>query len=274
MVDVDVILEADTVAAALRHLRRRAQLSSTELARKAGFSQSKVSRIENGHTRASREDLQELAAALDLSDDAKAQLTALANESAGADSALAPADVRFEIRERDATSRVTYSPSLIPPILQLPLYTKELLHQLEEIHRSGGYSANLKVRSAVEERARRQLTLDERPYVVYLRERCLTPSWASPEVRHIQRMHILNMAQHPGLTVRMVRDDIDDLLPGLEEFTYLSFSDDQAAVISETYSGASYYEADHIVGRYESMLHRIAGLSYDVQLELEIKTFA
>jgi transcriptional regulator with XRE-family HTH domain len=71
-------LQRRRLATALRRLRWDAGLSGEELARRTGFSQSKVSRIETAATVPSRADVEAWCRAVDASDDERADLLDLA----------------------------------------------------------------------------------------------------------------------------------------------------------------------------------------------------
>src|ERR1700716_1686630 len=121
------------LASELRRLRRGARLTGKDVATQLGWSEAKLSRIENGQTRVKLTDLDEFMELYDVSGPHRAELVALAEESRetgpleelGGDVPEGHAEILRAEPEPRALS--PGEPQVVPGLLQLEDYTRAVL---------------------------------------------------------------------------------------------------------------------------------------------------
>jgi transcriptional regulator with XRE-family HTH domain len=196
------------LAARLRDLRLDAELTVRELADRAGWSHSKVSRIENARTTPSPQDIRtwtEACQAWDQAEDLTAALRTVEGawiewrrmERAGLKAAQQ--SVR-PLYERTRAFRA-YDSWLIPGLLQTAPYTRALLHS---VRRRRGLPVN-DVEAAVAERMDRQRVLRERRTFAFLIEEAVLRSGIGGlEVMRDQLWHLLAASVLPAVSLGIV----------------------------------------------------------------------
>jgi transcriptional regulator with XRE-family HTH domain len=126
------------LASALRRLRRRAGLSGEELARRAGWSQSKVSRLETAQSPPSAEDVRRWCEFVHASDDERDDLLDLAPIVASEvlqwkrSGRQGLARLQRDAADLEATSSAVraYTPVVIPGLLQTADYARRMFEGL------------------------------------------------------------------------------------------------------------------------------------------------
>lgn len=151
------------LAEALRRLRARAGLSTTELARRTHMSQSKVSRLELGRSRPAVPDVVRWADATGATAEERATLTAWAEALATEVSPWRHAERHGLARLQDDVGRLeaasttirTFQPILIPGLLQTAEYARRVFE-------AGHPDGHPEIAEAVAARVRRQSVLYDR----------------------------------------------------------------------------------------------------------------
>ena len=150
------------LAAILRGLRAGAGMTTYQLADAMGWSQSKVTRIENGRTQATAADAEEWAEATGADDSAREELSRLARAAwtearswrASHRGGLAARQREMADMDRSATEILHFQPAVIPGLLQSEAYARRVL-TFGDVSGRGGIDA------AVKERLTRQSVLHE-----------------------------------------------------------------------------------------------------------------
>jgi transcriptional regulator with XRE-family HTH domain len=128
--------DRQSLAGALRDLRRASSLSGDRLARRCGMSQSKISRIETGHLLPSVVDVEQMLTALGVDPTTRRQLLTLARVTnteyhdirASVRRGLHHRQKQLAALEATATQIRHFLPALITGLLQTPAYLHQALH--------------------------------------------------------------------------------------------------------------------------------------------------
>jgi transcriptional regulator with XRE-family HTH domain len=123
------------LAAALRSLREAARLDQRELARRAGWTQPKVSRLENGRTSPTSDDLAAWVQAVGAGAGALAELSALAEQAAIEATGwkmlhrhgYGRNQQAVEELERESKLVTNFEPSIVPGLLQTAEYARRAI---------------------------------------------------------------------------------------------------------------------------------------------------
>jgi transcriptional regulator with XRE-family HTH domain len=204
--------ESRRLADALRDLRITAGLSGAALGEALGWSQSRVSRLENGRTRASAEDVAAWADAAGASAEARAGLITLAEEAAAElhswwrvhSRGLAPRQQEVSELEASSARIQRFDPIVLPGLLQTAEYARRIILMNAEV------SGQTDVPAAVAARLQRQSVLfDEfKSFEYVLMEAALRwrPS-ADPAVMRAQADRLLSVSTLANVSIRVLPAD-------------------------------------------------------------------
>ena len=198
------------LAAELRRLREERNLTGEDVAESLGWSASKLSRIELARTGIKAADLASLLTKYGLQADHRAELLRLVAQprtrgwwKAYSDS-IPEKFATYVVMESEAESISGWSPELVPGLLQ----TKDYARAAIDAHMAATSSIPpSEVERRVETRLRRQgiLTSDEPTTLVsVLDESVLLRHVKSAEVMRDQLAHLIEMAELPNVTVRVL----------------------------------------------------------------------
>jgi transcriptional regulator with XRE-family HTH domain len=214
------------LASELRRLRRQARLTGKEVATRFGWSEAKLSRIENGLARVKAEDLGEFMDLYRVSDAHRAELIALAEESRQADELelegnLPEWHTRFVRAEQEAEVMWNWEPQLVPGLLQIEDYTRAVLQPWPAMFaRPAG-----EVERRVETRMVRQKVLTrtsplEASFVID--ESVLIRRFAAPTIMRDQLAHLAEVSEHPNVELRILSLNGNQVI-GTGAFVYFRF---------------------------------------------------
>ncbi|WP_433791172.1 helix-turn-helix domain-containing protein [Actinoplanes sp. CA-252034] len=233
-----------TVGALLRARRERLRLSGSTLASRAGLTQSKVSRIETGHTAANPEDVRRLAEAMRMTPGEVEELVRLATESrSGADandwrvdhfSEVARKQVELQQAESAALEIRVFQPSIVPGLLQVSGYAEAVMRPWYEELGDSGPEAEADLIAAVAARLQRQriLTVTSRSFHFILAEATLSHRLGNPEDMLAQIRKIRELAQRDNVTIAIIPADVPLTFPLMHSFELL----DDAYVLIDLYT--------------------------------------
>ncbi|MGH4008771.1 MAG: helix-turn-helix domain-containing protein [Pseudonocardiaceae bacterium] len=192
----------------LKRLREAAMPSGAELARRTGWVQPKVSRLETGAQLPTEDDLRiwaqhtaassaETEVLLDMLSAARVEYTPTADLLARG--ALARRQAHIGAMEAAATRIGEYQPAFLPGLVQTPAYTRALLELPGSARSKGASDAELD--RIVAARAKRQALLSEpgRRWQFVIGETAL---WSAPGTREVQLEqldHLVVVSELPGV---------------------------------------------------------------------------
>jgi transcriptional regulator with XRE-family HTH domain len=197
------------LASELRRLRRRARLTGKDVAERLGWSEAKLSRIENGQTRVKIADLHQFMDLYEVHDSERAALVALAEESRETD-ALAElgSDVSEGHREileaeSEAEALWNWEPQIVPGLLQLDAYTRALLQLWSDLFaRPAG-----EIERRIETRQLRQTALMRTPPLelsFVIDESVLLRGVAGASVMRAQLTRLAEVSEQPNIDLRVL----------------------------------------------------------------------
>lgn len=201
------------LAAALRKLREAAVPSGAELARRTGWVQPKVSRLETGAQLPSEDDLriwaQHTGATQDQTETLLAMLsTARIEYTPTADllrrGELPARQVHIGAMEAAATRIGEYQPALLPGLVQLPAYSRAVLALPGSARSKGASDAELD--RIIAARGQRQKLLHEagRRWQFVIGEAALLSAPAGPELQRVQLDHLAVVSNLPGVELGVI----------------------------------------------------------------------
>jgi transcriptional regulator with XRE-family HTH domain len=203
-----------TLGPALKNLRVERGLSGKHLAELAGMSQSKISRIENGVTSASDDDVRRIAHALEVSDALTRQLLAEAHRSRepvpdweSGEVDLASRQEETEQIEAGAVDFKVFQPTVVIGLLQISSYAEAVLSALQKL--AGPDLSGAPIR-AVSARVHRQGILDEeaKNFDFVMTEAVLSNRYCPAEDMLAQIRRIEEIAKRPNVSISIIPSDL------------------------------------------------------------------
>jgi transcriptional regulator with XRE-family HTH domain len=265
------------LAGELRRLRRRVHLTGKEVATRLGWSEAKLSRIENGLARVKRSDLDEFMDLYEVAESHRSELIALAEESRQTDlleefeGDLPEGHARFLAAEREAEAMWSWEPQVVPGLLQTENYTRAVLQVwFEKFARP-----QAEIERRVETRLLRQQVLAKNIELSFLiEESVLRRGFAVPPVMRAQIAHLAEMSEHPNIDLRILLLG-GSLVSGTGAFVYFRFPPIHGvsapdAVALEHLQGTSFIEAEQDVHAYQIVFNALREASLSPQASRDI----
>jgi transcriptional regulator with XRE-family HTH domain len=193
------------LGAELRELRKKAGLSTRDVAQQLRWSASTLNRIENGGRNTSSEDVAALLALYKVTGEERDRLLEFAREADHpgwweTTGSKLPAQLTALIGFESEATHITYVDlSLVPGLLQIPEYTRALL--------AGGGVAKSEIETLVVTRLGRQAILSKpNPphYLAIIDEAVLRRPIGGPKVMTAQLRHLLTVTERPNVTVQVI----------------------------------------------------------------------
>ncbi|WP_392900451.1 helix-turn-helix domain-containing protein [Streptomyces sp. LN699] len=232
------------LGAELRLLRQARGLTSTEVAERLMVSQPKISHLENGRRAISPRDVRDLCAIYGVTDPRVIDsLMEMARESGRPGWWNRYGDLPNSVYiglETDAASLHTYTPLVIPDLLQVPAYAAAVIEETIPLPTAEQAAARLKARL----RRQHRIYTPARPLRLWvvLDETALRRVVGSPDIMREQLEHLNTLGDEPHITVQVLPHTAG-AHPGLTgQFSILRFA-------GNTRAGVVYLE------RFTSDLH-------------------
>jgi transcriptional regulator with XRE-family HTH domain len=197
------------LASELRRLRRRARLTGRDVATQLGWSEAKLSRIENGQARVKIADLDDFMDLYKVSGPHRAELIALAEESREADlleeleGDLPEGHAQILQAESEAQAMLIWEPQVVPGLLQVEDYTRALLELWPAIFARPA----TEIERRIETRRLRQRVLSRIPPLelsFVIDESVLFRGFATSQVMRDQLAHIVEVSERPSIEIRIL----------------------------------------------------------------------
>jgi transcriptional regulator with XRE-family HTH domain len=262
------------LASELRRLRRAARLTGREVATRLGWSEAKLSRIENGQTRVKIADLDEFMELYGVPDPQRADLVALAEESRetgpveelGGD--VSEGHTAILRLEAEALAMSTWEPQVVPGLLQLENYTRALLQLWPGVLARPVAEVDRRVQTS----QLRQRVLNRDPPLdlsFVIDESVLLRGFAAAPVMRAQLLHLAEMSEHPNIEVRILPLSGSQVI-GTGAFVCFTFPNVHGVSLPETIAlehlhGTSVVEAEEDVNTYQVVFGALRGNSLDPQ---------
>jgi transcriptional regulator with XRE-family HTH domain len=198
------------LAAELRRLRERAGLTGDQVAKRMGWSTSKLSRIENAHTTPDPSEVQKLILLYGVEESYAGQLSTLAEEAARKGWWEAYGDVLPDTYaaliglEEEATAAFGWMPDVVPGLLQTEDYAREVIRT----HMSSTRTIPPgEIERGVQARITRQQILKRNPPFdlnMVICESVLLRRIGSNPVMKLQLDHLLDVTQYSSISLRVL----------------------------------------------------------------------
>ena len=263
------------LAAELRRLRERADLTGDQVAERTGFSASKISRIENAHTAPRASEVSKLLEVYGVEGPPADKLIRLAEEVAAAHkgwwdkySQTLPPDYADLIgMEAEAQSALSWAAQVVPGLLQTEDYAREVTN--EYLERIAPVPPS-ETRRRVEARLARQQVLtraDPLRLSVVLDESVLSRRFGTRAIMYSQITQVLDLSERDNISLRIL--PLDGRHPiGTGAFVLFQFDGTHAVtyqdvVFVEHLTGSLYIEEEDETYRYRRSFERLFELASD-----------
>jgi transcriptional regulator with XRE-family HTH domain len=215
------------LASELRRLRRAARLTGKEVATRLGWSEAKLSRIENGQTRVKISDLDEFMDLYGVPDPQRAELVALAEESRetgpeeelGGELPVGHAEILRA--ESEAQAMWTWEPQVVPGLLQVEKYTRAVVQLWpSRLPRPASEVERRVQTSRLRQRALTRFPQLELSFVID--ESVLLRRFAAPSVMHDQLRYLAEISELPNIELRVLALSANQVI-STGAFVYFTF---------------------------------------------------
>jgi transcriptional regulator with XRE-family HTH domain len=215
------------LAAELKRLREHTRLTGEEVAKRLGWSGSKVSRIEGNRIGVKMADLRKLLDLYQVTGPRREELFALARESTWKSAlevvaASFPREYATHLQEEaEAKSAWHWSPLIVPGILQTPDYARAVFGVWQAMVPVPPGEADRRIES----RLLRQQRLTREPLLALsavIDESVLSRKYGSRAVMRTQLERLLEVSGLPNVEIRVLRLDADTPM-ATGAFVYMQF---------------------------------------------------
>jgi transcriptional regulator with XRE-family HTH domain len=232
----------------LRRLREAADLTGDDVARKLGWSVSKVSRIEKARATVPWSDVSDLLDTYDVDDQTRAALIQLCKDAKQQAWWQPYNDVLASFKnlanyidlESAASSLRIYTPLTIPGLLQTEDYARAIITATWPLE-----FTDVEVQRRVELRMQRQKVIGQDPPLrlwAILDEAALHREVGGAEVMRAQLEHLAHVARRPEVTIQVIPFAAGGHVAMAGAFSVFSFNGDPDVVSVEAVTGTLYLD--------------------------------
>jgi transcriptional regulator with XRE-family HTH domain len=261
------------LAAELRRLRERADLTGDQVAERVGWSSSKLSRIENARTGSRPEDIKKLLSLYGVTGRSASGLVTLAQEAetlkAGPEYAQSLSESYTTLigMETEATTASSWAPLIVPGLLQTEDYAREVTNGVvEHIAPVSPAETRRRVQARL---ARQQVLTRENPleFSAILDESALFRRFGNAKVMGSQLEQLLDLGKHANISLRIL--PLDGRHPiGTGAFVLLQFDEvhevnHHDVVYLEHLTGGRYVEEEDEAFSYRRTFDRLREFAVD-----------
>jgi transcriptional regulator with XRE-family HTH domain len=244
----------------LRRLRRRSHLTGKEVAARLGWSEAKLSRIENGLARVKSGDLSDFMDLYGVSGPDRTELEALAQESRQTDPLeelegdVPEGYARIVRAESEAEAMQTWEPQVVPGLLQTESYTRAVLQPWPAILAMPAAAMERRVESRL--LRQRVLTRSPAPELVFIiDESVLIRRFATPPVMRDQLAYLAEISEYPNIELRILPLG-GNQVTGTGAFVYFSFRSIHGLPLPDTVAvehleGTTFIDSEQEVNDYQ-----------------------
>jgi transcriptional regulator with XRE-family HTH domain len=267
------------LAAELRRLRSRAEITGDQVAEELGWSPSKVSRLEHGRTGFKVADVRSLLDLYGVPEPHRTELLSLAedtrrkswleSESANLPSAFGT----YVSMENEAETIWNWEPHIVPGLLQTEDYARSIFEAWQTVITM----SPAEIQRRVEIRLERQRLLERKPPLTLsfvIDESVLTRQIGDAGVMRGQLEHLVECSQRTGIKVRVLQlSAFHPVLTG--SFSYMQFAGAEDVsfddiVVIEHLTSNYYIEAEDDTYQYRLTFERLVKESLDPQHSREL----
>jgi transcriptional regulator with XRE-family HTH domain len=216
------------LAGELQRLRRHARLTGKDVATRLGWSEAKLSRIENGLARVKRSDLDAFMDLYGVAEPRRSELIALAEESRrtdllkGFEGDLPEGHARFLQAEQEAQVMWNWEPQVVPGLLQVENYTRAVLQLWPALIARAPAAIERRVETRLLRRS--VLSKDSPPELSFvIDESVLLRRFAPASVMRDQLTRLREMSEHPNIELRILPLAKEQVI-GTGAFVYIRYS--------------------------------------------------
>jgi hypothetical protein len=248
------------------------------VATRLGWSEAKLSRIENGKTRVKIADLDEFMDLYGVCGPQRAELVALAEESRETgpveelEAELPRGHAEFLRAESEAEAMWTWEPQVVPGMLQLEDYTRALLQLWPSVLARPSAEVERRVQtSRLRERLLTRVPRLELSFVID--ESALLRGFAPQSVMHDQLLHLAELSEQPNIEVRILALGGSQVI-GTSTFVYFRFPRVHGIALPDTVAlehlhGTTFVDSEAHVNTYKVVFRALRDNSLSPQASHE-----
>ena len=272
MEDRETTVRSRELGEGLRAAMRGAGLSGTDVARKLGWSQGRVSRLLSGKRGGTEIEVVSFLTICEVKGAERERLLQLSHEQSRPGwlqqhGDRLPKQLRTLIDHEDkAVSIDQFQPMIVPGLLQTDEYARALISNVANVPAE-------EVEDRVAARLARQSLFSRRPPVQFhflLHEFVLRLQVGTPEAMSDQLHHLLRMSVRPHLTLQVVPASIG-VHPGVAgQFQLMEFGTFKPVVYVDSETSCLFLEAPSEIAAYRRVLEGLADKSLDAGQSREL----
>jgi hypothetical protein len=247
----------------LANFRKHATATPQEVLDATGITKSKLSSMENGRYQQHPDDIAKLLSFYRVSQRDVDRLSSLAGGATGRSwwapwSHVVPDWVKtFVGLEGLADAEFVFQPMVLPGLLQTEEYAQAITEATGFVRRDHSE------RFVSFRQARARRLADDEPLTLHavIGEAALRLGVGSPQVRHAQYRHLLNMAKLPTVTIQALRPEDGPHTAGTGSFVVLDFAQAQSIAYTEHLDGAVYVQDQDDVHTYKMAVENLQSVA-------------